>query len=392
MKSFILLTGIFLLMACDGNVQSAVDIGEAEGIVFDHVKRISVNPEIDFEEGRPRMDAYVDTLFVVPLSNEHLVAEITKMRVHEDRIFIFDERAQAMTIFDLQGNFINAIDRKGKGPGEYVKIADFTLDTDAESILILDQFNRKILAYSFSGEFKSETKYGTHARYLGALADGNYIIYNDYNTRWKDVSYNLFITDYKGGVKSHMLPFDEIYRDSDRIKFNYLTAHDRLSFNFIGHYDNHVLEISKDSTWAKYYLDFGKVNIPEGVVHNSFTALDGYAFHLSDFYETERFFSFSYIYDRFRTIRYYDKVKDEIISWKIIPNSMIYMFANFPVNAKYGEYFVNYVDSEHFPEFINDPGDIPENDPYRHLLETFREINEEDNPVLFFFKMKSPAV
>lgn len=380
-----------LLTACGGEIQSTKDIGENSDIIFDHAKNISFDPVIDFEEGKLRMDAYVDTLFMVRLSEDHLIAEITKMRVYDDRIFIFDERAQTISVFDMEGNFLSAIDRKGKGPGEYVKIADFTLDLENESILILDQFNRKILDYSFSGDFKDETRYTTHARYLGALGDDRYVIYNDYNTRWKGVSYNLFITDEEGEVESHMHPFDDKYRGGDRVKFNYITFHDTSDFHFISHYDNYVYQINKDSTWAKYYFDFGRFNIPDDAIHDSFRALDDYAHNVCDFYETKDFFSFSYVYKRFRVIRYYDKVACEVISWKIIPDNIVYLFSNFPVSTRYGDYFVNYVDAEVYPEFLKKPNIIPEEGPYLNLLDEFREIDEEDNPVLFFFKMKSPS-
>lgn len=54
--------------------------------------------------------------------------------------------------FDRKGKFINAIGKRGQGPGEYVKCMETAVDTLKRIVYFLDQ-NARILKYSYEGNY-----------------------------------------------------------------------------------------------------------------------------------------------------------------------------------------------------------------------------------------------
>ena len=66
-------------------------------------------------------------------------------------IYIYDMLQNAIFIFDMKGNYVNKIDKQGRGPGEYVKITDVQLSFAKDEIILSGQ--KKLLYYSETGEF-----------------------------------------------------------------------------------------------------------------------------------------------------------------------------------------------------------------------------------------------
>jgi hypothetical protein len=78
--------------------------------------------------------------------DEYLIREIDKILIKSDTIYILDKRNFTITVFDINGNYLNHLRRQGNGPGDYLDIADFML-VDS-TIMILSRVMKKILVYS----------------------------------------------------------------------------------------------------------------------------------------------------------------------------------------------------------------------------------------------------
>ena len=103
---------------------------------------------------------YYSTLFksvkCIPLetSDNSLIGEIDKMLIFEDFIFILDaSKAKTLFVFDKKGLFIRKIGNIGNGPGEYVRIVDFAIDTDKKEIIIVDDLRKMMFYDIFTGKF-----------------------------------------------------------------------------------------------------------------------------------------------------------------------------------------------------------------------------------------------
>lgn len=132
-----------LLLSCQpATLNSNLHI-DVPAIFFDQTKELVV-------------DDYFDTTRYVFLETkkECLISSINKVRLWKDRIFVFDNSgANAIYAFDINtGTFLFQVGKKGKAPGEYVFIVDFTLNED--EIVILDQAHNNPKRYScLNGEF-----------------------------------------------------------------------------------------------------------------------------------------------------------------------------------------------------------------------------------------------
>jgi hypothetical protein len=87
-------------------------------------------------------------------NNENcLIGRISEFQVFDGYIYVLDKSiAKSLFVFDMDGRFIRKIGNLGRGPGEYVQLYDFTLDTDNQFIFLLD-FGQRVHKYHFDGTF-----------------------------------------------------------------------------------------------------------------------------------------------------------------------------------------------------------------------------------------------
>lgn len=361
-----------------------VSCNNDKAISVDNIINIKINPKSKNKE--KNIENIIDSLYLIPLSNKIPIATITKMKIVSDRIFIFDDLGQNILIFDIKGELIGEIRNKGKGPNEYYKILDFDIDQDKEHILVLDQKRKRIQSYSYEGNFVSQKTISSHIRFFSKLKKGYFAIYNDYNYLSSN-NYNVFILDKKGNVKSKYFSFEEKFKETNRGKDSYFTSSKKSSINYIGQYDNHIYNIDKDSIWASYYLDFGKFNIPNDVVHNKRNSLNDYAYNISNFYESSSHLTFSYIYDDVLNVVYYNKKEGILLPPFNIKNPLYSNFF-FPVKAQYNDFFVTYVNPKIFKNFDKQKYDFPVKKNLTKYINLVKNISEDDNPIVYFFKFR----
>ncbi|GHT79045.1 hypothetical protein FACS189464_3470 [Bacteroidia bacterium] len=97
---------------------------------------------------------FKDVKTIILETNENcLIGGINEFQVFNNYLFILDRiSAKSLYIFDKSGHFVRKIGQLGKGPGEYIKVIDFTIDTKNGIIYLLD-FHYKILKYKIDGTF-----------------------------------------------------------------------------------------------------------------------------------------------------------------------------------------------------------------------------------------------
>ena len=85
----------------------------------------------------------------IKLDSSEPIGVIDKMIVTKDKIYILDcYTAQQIFVFDKTGNLLFRIKNKGRGPKEYLSVADMQVDTIRNEILVNDALARSYLYYS----------------------------------------------------------------------------------------------------------------------------------------------------------------------------------------------------------------------------------------------------
>ncbi|MDR0603465.1 MAG: 6-bladed beta-propeller [Bacteroidales bacterium] len=121
---------------------------------------------IDLDNLERASDLNFSDLFknVVPVVLEttpnSLIGFINKLYITNDLIIILDNTtAKSIFVFNKEGDFLHKIGSFGGGPGQYVFLADFSIDTLNKIIYVLDSQTQKIHQYNiYSGEFIKSVK------------------------------------------------------------------------------------------------------------------------------------------------------------------------------------------------------------------------------------------
>ena len=78
-----------------------------------------------------------------------IVSEVNKVVFAEDKVALLSQ--EQIFVFDTAGDFIGKINRRGNGAGEYMQVDDFCFRK--ESILVLSRNQKAILEYTLTGKF-----------------------------------------------------------------------------------------------------------------------------------------------------------------------------------------------------------------------------------------------
>ena len=142
-------------------------------------------------------DVKVVELETNPLS---FIARIDKVIFYSSKYFILDGKSQQLLWFDDRGRFVNKISAKGRGPGEYNHIIDFTIDSKNELIVLLDPAVQRIHFFSFEGSFIRTIQIDTE-RVMGF---NKVFVLNDSTLLVSSITYEqlVFIDSNTGHVKN----------------------------------------------------------------------------------------------------------------------------------------------------------------------------------------------
>ena len=106
-------------------------------------------------------------------SEECLIDKIDKIMIDDSLVFIYNKKQ--FFIFNTSGAYNRSIGRLGKGPGEFLRIMDFTINRTEKKIFIYDSDQRKVLRYNYNGTFELEFKLDSYPTCITSM-DDEYLI------------------------------------------------------------------------------------------------------------------------------------------------------------------------------------------------------------------------
>lgn len=89
---------------------------------------------------------------VLETTEESLLSFIDKLQIQDERVYILDRSEKSIFVFDLEGRFVNRMNRFGQSSNEYISVSDIDV-SDNGQILVNDYLGRKILKYDANGDF-----------------------------------------------------------------------------------------------------------------------------------------------------------------------------------------------------------------------------------------------
>lgn len=102
--------------------------------------------------------------------------------VFRDTLFVRNTSVSSpldqIILYNLSGTPLLKIDKAGRGPGEYMKPDNYTVDTVTREISIWDNLLKKVIVYDFKGNFKREYRLNSSFRIVMDLGPDHVIGYN----------------------------------------------------------------------------------------------------------------------------------------------------------------------------------------------------------------------
>jgi len=108
----------------------------------------------------------------------------------QGNIYILDPNLSVVRKFDKNGQFLWELNKKGQGPGEFMRIIDLAIGREGK-VYIADQNNRKIMIFSSKGHFVDEFKF-IEGELTSIAIDSKDCIYVNFPWRLKDFLIHKF--------------------------------------------------------------------------------------------------------------------------------------------------------------------------------------------------------
>ena len=276
MKNIILFFIVLLCMSSCGKKKSSTQSGiiDENGITITIPANISSDSKLDISE-------FVDSVEYIRLETtpEALVSKVSGVRFCDDLIIVSDKQTQSIYLFDRQGRYKHKIDKRGRGPGEYIQISQMMFDRDKQIILVYDSMQSKMLSYSLAGELLREIKDFSERvviQDIQNLPDGRFLCYScDFPTGNKEVLkyvdpkfISMWIVDRDGKFEKNLLQYDKVY------PYFLGTEHFQLlcdgKVNFSDKYTSDIYQFYDDELhgYIRYDIKGTKVTDFEGMSHD----------------------------------------------------------------------------------------------------------------------------
>ena len=130
-----------------------------------------------------------------------LIGEVTEMIYFESYFIILDRKgSNKVMLFDEKGYYIRQYGNPGKGPGEYRRADDISIDRTQGWLYIFSSQERKLLTFSIKdGKLINEIQLAFAASEIQPIGNNKFAIFNHdiYNpiTNLGDLNYNVLFTD-----------------------------------------------------------------------------------------------------------------------------------------------------------------------------------------------------
>ncbi|TGV01042.1 6-bladed beta-propeller [Flavivirga rizhaonensis] len=196
-------------------------------------------------------------------TEKSIIGRIDKLINWDNKYFILDQvQRKAVLVFDDNGKYLNAVGRKGKGPGEYIEPNDININYFSNEIAIWCNTTKKIIFYDFKGNYKHELKLKYYLKSFAFFEKNKIALYLDIDFNKFKNKRNLIVINIKG--KTLYEAFDEVNTPGpSRGGFNFLSKFTKNNASLLPGYSNKIYSIYSDKIKQEYEINFGNHTIPE---------------------------------------------------------------------------------------------------------------------------------
>ena len=391
---------VFVMCISCGSYNTATMYADADTISIDGATRCDSLIFSDFFKA-PKV-------VLLETKPECVVQNIRSLEIYKEDIYILDDRANKLYVFDGNGKFKRTISSPGRGHGEYMKLADFSIDRTKEVIYLLDEATDEILKFSLDDyKFLSSIKAVQNGYLTYSMQEIGGKIYLNRSSVLEKEKYELReIDECNGKQVGKFLKSDDYNHGWNfplSLEHSNFYSKNSQSPKYIGLFSNLIMNVTADGVSAAYIVDSRKFVDKEEVLKMQKIAegkLEKIDFsgiysqkrihQISRFIESPSKVFFQYLEGDERNYLVYDKVSGKTKTSSLFMNDYVSDKNMIPMDFCYSDErgvvaLLKPCFMPHFIKYIIDGGKMRTHlDNYSRLI----KLNKDSNPVLFFHEYK----
>ena len=339
---------------------------------------------------------------------ECVVQNIRSLEIYKEDIYILDDRANKLYVFDGNGKFKRTISSPGRGHGEYMKLADFSIDRTKEVIYLLDEATDEILKFRLDDyKFLSSIKAVQNGYLTYCMQEIGGKIYLNRSSVLEKEKYELREIDERNGKQVGKFLKSDDYNHGWNfplsLEHSNFYSKNSQSPKYIGLFSNLIMNVTADGVSAAYIVDSRKfvnkdeVLMMQRIAEGKLEKIDFSGIYsqkrihqISRFIESPSKVFFQYLEGDERNYLVYDKASGKTKTSSLFMNDYVSDKNMIPMDFCYSDErgivaLLRPCFMPHFIKYIIDGGKMRTHlDNYSRLI----KLNKDSNPVLFFHEYK----
>lgn len=339
---------------------------------------------------------------------ECVVQNIRSLEIYKEDIYILDDHANKLYVFDGNGKFKRTISSPGRGHGEYMKLADFSIDRTKEIIYLLDEATDEILKFSLDDyKFLSSIKAVQNGYLTYCMQEIGGKIYLNRSSVLEKEKYELREIDERNGKQVGKFLKSDDYNNGWNfplsLEHSNFYSKNSQSPKYIGLFSNLIMNVTADGVSAAYIVDSRKfvnkdeVLMMQRIAEGKLEKIDFSGIYsqkrihqISRFIESPSKVFFQYLEGDERNYLVYDKASGKTKTSSLFMNDYVSDKNMIPMDFCYSDErgvvaLLKPCFMPHFIKYIIDGGKMRTHlDNYSRLI----KLNKDSNPVLFFHEYK----
>lgn len=390
----------FVMCISCGSYNTAIMYADADTISIDGATRCDSLIFSDFFKA-PKV-------VLLETKPECVVQNIRSLEIYKEDIYILDDRANKLYVFDGNGKFKRTISSPGRGHGEYMKLADFSIDRTKEIIYLLDEATDEILKFSLDDyKFLSSIKAVQNGYLAYSMQEIGGKIYLNRSSVLEKEKYELREIDERNGKQMGKFLKSDDYNNGWNfplsLEHSNFYSKNSQSPKYIGLFSNLIMNVTADGVSAAYIVDSRKFVDKEEVLKMQKIAegkLEKIDFsgiysqkrihQISRFIESPSKVFFQYLEGDERNYLVYDKASGKTKTSSLFMDNYVSDKNMIPMDFCYSDErgvvaLLKPCFMPHFIKYIINGGKMRTHlDNYSRLI----KLNKDSNPVLFFHEYK----
>ena len=391
---------VFVMCISCGSYNTATMYADADTISIDGATRCDSLLFSDFFKA-PKV-------VLLETKPECVVQNIRSLEIYKEDIYILDDRANKLYVFDGNGKFKRTISSPGRGHGEYMKLADFSIDRTKEIIYLLDEATDEILKFSLDDyKFLSSIKAVQNGYLTYCMQEIGGKIYLNRSSVLEKEKYELREIDERNGKQVGKFLKSDDYNHGWNfplsLEHSNFYSKNSQSPKYIGLFSNLIMNVTADGVFAAYIVDSrnfvnkDEVLLMQRVAEGKLDKIDFSGIYsqnrihqISRFIESPSKVFFQYLEGDERNYLVYDKASGKTKTSSLFMNDYVSDKNMIPMDFCYSDErgvvaLLKPCFMPHFIKYIIDGGKMRTHlDNYSRLI----KLNKDSNPVLFFHEYK----